>query len=203
MKYYEPEYAAIEWRERGNDMWRWLRTAAAIALVSQVISVQAAEIGLSREHPLLSLDNLVSSLISTGSGSYGSYGYDLANGVEPKLAVGGGLRIKGRLTPKVSPEPIPFDHIQFEQPSWLLNPVGVDPDQVEIHERTMGYDMGDPAIYRGIGTPVTLFQALDGLDTNWTGWKTHLGMTPTIATRLGIPTTLTQRGVRLGADYHF
>ena len=76
-------------------------------------------------------------------------------------------------------------------------------------EKRLGYTFADRAAYRAAGATLELSQKSSGsADNNLaTGWKTHLGLTPEITSKVGIPSdvpaNIRQRGVMFGANYHF
>jgi hypothetical protein len=180
-----------------------LHIAAAIAFTVQVISAQAAEIALSNQHPLRTINNLG---FSPSLGVKGSYESDFRN--ESKSEIPGPHFATDDASEALSTTRILKGRYEFSDWSWQFKPhIAAGFGTVDRPQKPLGYASGDWANYRGSGATLGLSQmpsgSLDNIST--TGWKTHLGLTPKIPTKLGIPENLKadQHGLFFGADYHF
>jgi hypothetical protein len=184
----------------------WLHTGAAIAFTIQVVSsAQGAEIAPSNERPPRTFDNLGFGSAPVGNGSYGSYSYDFANGFKTEIA--GAPSATDDAQEALSTTRMLRGLYEFSDPSWQLKPyIAADLGTVETREKRLDYIFGNWAAYRGgAGATIGLSQKpLETLDNNWVGWKPHLGLVaPEMTSKIGIPSNITQRGIRFGADYHF
>ena len=179
-----------------------LHVGAGIALSIQVISAQAAEIAVSNRPPLRAINNMGFSPSLVAKGSYGS---DFGNHSQREIP--GPYFATDDAWEALSTTHILKGRYHFSDWSWQLKPyLAADLDTVDTPQKSLGYAPSDWVAYRGGGATSGLSTTgSERLNTVWTaGWVAHLGLLPTIPTKLGIPDLKgDQHGLFVGADYHF
>jgi hypothetical protein len=183
-----------------------LHTGAAIAFTMQVASAQSAEAAHSNEIPIPMTDDFGFSAAPAAKASYKSYRYDLRNGLKTENAVRARFETD-EATEALSTTRMSRGHYQLSDRSWFLKPhIADDFVVMNISEKPLAYPSANWATNRSTVTTLELSpMPSSGLENNSTmGWQTHLGLAPPeISTRFGIPSSVTQRGIMFGANYHF
>lgn len=187
----------------------WLHAAAAIAFTMQVVLAQSAESARSNERSIATAGDFGFSGASAPKRSYRSNRYAFGSGLKPENAEPA-QSATDEATGALSTTHMLKGLYEFRDPSWQFQPsIDTDSDMAAAPEKRHGYTLVDWAAYRAAGATLELSQKPPGSPDNdpATGWKTHLGLTPEITTKVGIPsdtpTDIRQRGIMFGANYHF
>jgi hypothetical protein len=170
-------------------MWvSLLHLAAAITLTLQGASAQSAEAVHSNELPITMADDFGFSPVPAAN----SYRYDSRTG----------LKAGNRVTTRI----LRGNH-HWSNRSWFLKPhIADDVGVMDIFERPLVYPSAEWGTHRSSGTTLELPPTVPSrLQNNSAmGWKTHLGLAPPeISTKFGVPSSVAQRGIMFGANYHF